>query len=115
MGQALIGRARPCFMSDEPSETASPEFDPIAQAILEYLGLQNPPQDAKPVEVAKFFAEKRSKPGTSPNLWRRYLPAVRQQAKFLARAKKITIIHRGKPADPDTVKGLVKYRLGKPD
>lgn len=102
-------------MSDAFSEPPPPELDPIAQVILEHLSLQNPPQDVKPVEVAKIYAEKRSKPGSPPNLWRRYLPAVRQQAKFLARAGKITIIHRGQPADPDSVKGLVKYRLGKPD
>ncbi len=101
-------------MSDSSSETSPPELDPIAQAVLEFLRLQQPPQDVKPVEVAKFFAAKRSKSGTSPNLWRRYLPVVRQQAKFLARTGKITVIHRGQPADPDTVKGLVKYRLGKP-
>ncbi|MBO45051.1 MAG: hypothetical protein CMM28_15145 [Rhodospirillaceae bacterium] len=99
-------------MSDS-NELSAPELDPVAQAILEHLSLQNPPQDVKPVAVAKFYAEKRSKPGTSPNLWRRYLSAVRQQAKFLARSGKITIIHRGQLADPDTVKGLVKYRLGK--
>ena len=102
-------------MSDAFSEPPTPELDPIAQVILEHLSLQNPPQDVKPMEVAKIYAEKRSKPGSSPNLWRRYLPAVRQQAKFLARAGKITIINRGQPADPDSVKGLVKYRLGKPD
>ena len=102
-------------MSDAFSEPPPPELDPIAQVILEHLSLQNPPQDVKPVEVAKIYAEKRSKPGSPPNLWRRYLPAVRQQAKFLARAGKITIIDRGQPADPDSVKGLVKYRLGKPD
>ena len=50
-------------MSDAFSEPPPPELDPIAQVILEHLSLQNPPQDVKPMEVAKIYAEKRSKPG----------------------------------------------------
>ena len=91
-----------------------PELDPIAQAILDFLCLQDPPADVKPVEVAKYVAEKCARRRATPNLWRRYLPAVRNQAKFLARCGRILIIHRGQPADPDSIKGLVRYRLADP-
>jgi hypothetical protein len=99
-------------ISETPSQDGDPiAVDPIAQAILDCLCLQDPPADVKPVEIAKFIAEKRSKPGSSPNLWRRYLAAVGQQAKFLARVGRIQIIHRGVPVEPKAVKGLVRYRL----
>ncbi|MDA0656373.1 MAG: DUF3253 domain-containing protein [Proteobacteria bacterium] len=94
-----------------PQEVDPSAVDPIAQAILDCLQLQDPPADVKPVAVAKFIAEKRSKPGGSATLWRRYLAAVGQQAKFLARLGRIQIIHRGEPVDPKAVKGLVRYRL----
>lgn len=102
-------------MNDAPTDLPPPELDPIAQAILDFLCLQDPPGDVKPVEVAKYVAEKRARRAATPNLWRRYLPAVRNQAKFLARRGRILIVHRGQLADPDTIKGLVRYRLAEPE
>ena len=46
-----------------------------------------------------------------PDLWRRYLQAVRQQATFLARAGRLQIVRGGKVQDPNDFKGLVKLRL----
>ena len=37
--------------------------------------------------------------------------AVKQQAKSLARAGRISILRRGKPIDPAKMKGLVKFSL----
>ena len=102
-------------MNDAVPKPPPPELDPIAQAILDFLCLQEPPADVKPIEVVKFVATKRARRAASPNLWRRYLPAVRQQGKFLARQGRILIIHRGQPADPNSVKGLVRYRLVETD
>jgi hypothetical protein len=100
------------MVEETPSQEVEPiAVDPIAQAILDCLQLEDPPADVKPVDIAKFIAEKRSKPGSSPTLWRRYLAAVGQQAKFLARVGRIQIIHRGEPVEPKAVKGLVRYRL----
>jgi hypothetical protein len=37
--------------------------------------------------------------------------AVKQQAKFLAREGRISILRRGKVIDPNKMKGLVKFSL----
>ena len=46
-----------------------------------------------------------------PDLWRRYLNAVRQQSIHLARAGRIEILRKGKPADPNNFKGVYRLRL----
>ena len=90
------------------------ELDPIAQEILDFLCLQGQKDVVKPVEVAKYIANKRIRRKPCTNFWRRYLPAVRNQAKFLARNGRILLVKGGVPADPNTVKGLVCYKLAEP-
>ncbi|MEC8198924.1 MAG: DUF3253 domain-containing protein, partial [Pseudomonadota bacterium] len=46
-----------------------------------------------------------------PDFWRRYLNAVRQQAKHLARMGRIEILRKGKPVDPNDFKGVYRLRL----
>jgi hypothetical protein len=46
-----------------------------------------------------------------PDGWRRMLPRVRAEAVGLARQGKIVITRHGKPADPDTFKGVYRLRL----
>ena len=45
--------------------------------------------------------------------WRRTLPQVRATAVGLARQGRLVILRHGRPADPETFKGV--YRLGRPD
>lgn len=101
-------------MNSTDVELPPQELDPIAQAILDFLCLRDPKSVVKPVEIAKYIVKKRKNRANGSGLWRRYLPAVRNQAKFLARNGRILIIRRGKPADPNTVKGLVYYQLVEP-
>ena len=101
-------------MNFKDVELPPQELDPIAQAILDFLCLRDQKNVVKPIEVAKYIAEKRKSRANVPGLWRRYLPAVRNQAKFLARNGRIVIVRRGKPVDPNTVKGLVYYQLVEP-
>lgn len=61
--------------------------------------------------MAQAIAEKRRRPADPPDLWRRFLPAVRQQALHFARAGRIEFLRKGKPADPEAVRGAVRYRL----
>ncbi|MCP5373224.1 MAG: DUF3253 domain-containing protein [Hyphomicrobiales bacterium] len=84
------------------------KLDPVAEAILAALagGAVVAPDD-----VAKSIAAARAKPSDGPGLWRRYLPAVKQQAVFLARQGRIEILRKGQPADPNDFRGLVKLRL----
>ena len=86
--------------------------DPVARAILELLETVPPGRSITPVAAARAFALTRAPPGDPPDAWRRYLPAVRQQALHLARARRIAILRKGKPVDPHApFKGVV--RLGR--
>ena len=93
--------------SDQKAKTT--KDDPVAQAILNELTRRPPGAKIDPQVVARALAEARGKPGDPPDLWRRYLLAVRQQAVSLARQGRITILRKGKPADPAApIKGLIK-------
>ncbi len=93
-----------------PKEVAGD--DPVARAILELLETVPPGRSISPVAAARAYALTRARPGDPPDAWRRYLPAVRQQALHLARAGRIAILRKGKPIDPHApFKGVV--RLGR--
>jgi len=47
-----------------------------------------------------------------PQEWQSLLPPLRQAIKTLARAGRLVLTRKGKPADPDTIKGV--YRIGLP-
>ena len=64
-----------------------------------------------PVAAARRCAEGRRRQNDPPDLWRRYLNAVRQQAIHLARAGRIEILRKGKPVDPNDFKGVYRLRL----
>ncbi len=93
-----------------PQETAGD--DPVARAILELIETLAPGRSISPVEAARAVALARARPGDPSDAWRRYLPAVRQQALNLARRGRLTILRKGKPVDPHApFKGVV--RLGR--
>ena len=90
-------------------ETEPPGDDPVAAAILALVAERGPGRSVSPVQAAQAVAGARSRPGDPPDLWRRYLPAVRQQALHLARQGRILILRKGKPVDPkQPVKGVVR-------
>lgn len=87
--------------------------DPIAGEILRLVAARGTGKSICPSEVAKTFAAQQRKPTDPPDLWRRYMAPVRQQAKSLARQGRIAILRRGRPVDPNLpVKGVI--RLGPP-
>lgn len=93
-------------MTIEPAAAA--DRDPAAQAILDLTA--DAPRGVRPEQVAQAMAERYRKPKDGPNLWRKYMHAVRQEALHLARTGEIVILRKGKPADPHKpIKGLVKY------
>ncbi len=95
-----------------PEDTA--RDDPVARTILDLIETVPPGRSISPVQAARAFALTRARPGDPPDAWRRYLPAVRQQALHLARARRIAILRKGKPVDPHApFKGVVRLaRVG---
>lgn len=76
--------------------------DPIETAIFDLLAKVPPGKSVSPEEVARAL---------DPEGWRRQLGRVRAVAVGLARAGRLVITRHGKPADPDTFKGVWRMRL----
>jgi len=95
-------------MTDDPTTQAT-ALDPVAEKILELLTASAPDSSISPQQVAQAIAEARRRPSDPPDLWRRYLPAVKQQALHLARAGKLTVLRKGKPVDAQSAKGVIRY------
>ncbi|NVK19528.1 MAG: DUF3253 domain-containing protein [Methylocystaceae bacterium] len=95
-------------MTHESDETDIPFVDPIASSILDTLA------DGSSLTVeqmAKVIAEQRKRPKDGPQLWRKYMQAVKQQAMHLGKTGKIEIVHKGEVVEPDNFKGRVHLRL----
>lgn len=99
-------------MNDEPEEIEeTPEVradDPVVVAILDAVA-----GGASPTfqDVARAIAKERARPKDGPNLWRRYLNAVKQQSVHLAKAGRIEIVRKGQAVDAKNFKGIVRIRL----
>ena len=70
---------------------------PIEDAIFAALADVEPGKSVAPEAVAR---------AVDAENWRRVLPQVRAEAVGLARQGRLVIIRHGKPADPDTFKGV---------
>ncbi len=77
---------------------------PIVSVIFDLLASAAPGKSVSPEAVARAAAGED---------WRRALPQVRVEAVGLARQGRLVILRHGKPADPDSFKGV--YRLGSAD
>ncbi len=95
-------------MTEQQETESAPADDPVATAILDALTGGEAPTFQ---DIARQIAEARRKPRDGPNLWRRYLVSVRQQAVHLAKTGRIEIIRKGEAVDPGNFKGIVKMRL----
>ena len=99
---------------DNPPDGGDKRPDAVALKILELLQGGGPDHSVSPDDVARAFAETRRKKSDPPDVWRRYMNAVRQQALFLARSGKIVILRRGEVQDPKApIKGLIRFGLPK--
>ena len=88
----------------------NPSIDPIAKIILVHLNKEDADKSFSPQQLAQFVADERRRPKDPPDLWRRYLPSVKQQALFLSRAGKLIIMRKGKPVDSRAAKGVIRYK-----
>jgi hypothetical protein len=76
----------------------------VEDVLFDLLGKLAPGKSVSPEEVARAVDAER---------WRRVLGEVRNEAIGLARQGRLVITRHGKPADPDSFKGV--YRLRLPD
>ncbi|MFN3557940.1 MAG: DUF3253 domain-containing protein [Brevundimonas sp.] len=80
--------------------------DPIETAIFEKLAKADPKnvggKSIEPSDVAKEL---------QPEQWQRMLPKVKATALGLMRQGKLTITKKGKPVDPNAMKGVIRLRL----
>lgn len=93
---------------------SKPADDPVAETILATLAGLSTGASISLMDAAKAVAERRRRPADGPELWRRYMNAVRQQATHLARQGRIEILRKGEPVDPKNFKGVVRIRLPLP-
>jgi len=77
----------------------------IEAAIFDLLGKVAPGKSVSPEDVAR---------SVDAEGWRRLLGHVRAVARGLARQEKLVITRHGKPADPETFKGVYRLRLPGP-
>ena len=75
---------------------------PIEATIFSLLADKEPGKSVSPEEVAK---------AVDAEGWRRLLGQVRSTAVGLARQERLVITRHGKPADPETFKGVYRLRL----
>jgi hypothetical protein len=84
----------------------------VAETILALLDEAGAGKSISPEQAARAFAAGRARPSDPPDLWRRYLAAVRQQALHLARRGRIRILRKGRAVDPHKpVKGVIRLAL----
>ena len=75
--------------------------DPVEAVILERLAGMPAGKSISPEQVAR---------AVDPESWRHLLGRVRAVAIGLARQGRLVITRHGKPADPDTFKGVYRLR-----
>ncbi|MCG6122908.1 MAG: DUF3253 domain-containing protein [Microvirga sp.] len=85
---------------------SAPKIDDaeITRVIRELVAARGAGKTICPSEVARAVA------GPDEKLWSRLMQPVRRAAIRLAKAGDVTIMRKGKPADPDDFKGV--YRIG---
>ncbi|MDH3335687.1 MAG: DUF3253 domain-containing protein [Rhodospirillaceae bacterium] len=95
-------------MNDNNSDTKETRDDPVAEFII---GALSGGKTMSFKDIAMALAEKKRRPKDGPELWRRYINAIKQQAVHLARNGRLEIVRKGEVADPDDFKGIVRIRL----
>ena len=73
------------------------------EAILSLLAERAPGKSICPSEAARRAA--------GDEAWRSVLAAVRAEGRVLAAEGLIEVTKKGKPVDPETVKGVIRFRL----
>ncbi len=85
---------------------SDPTADPAAQAILLLLAARGADKSICPTEAARVLAG-----NPQDDSWRAKLSPVRLAAQRLARAGRLQILRKGKPVDPEELRGVIRLRL----
>jgi hypothetical protein len=83
--------------------------DSLAQTIISLCAAVGPGKTIDPSDAAKHYARQREEDDLA---WRSHLTQVRARAVALARAGRLVVYRKGKPADPNDFRGV--YRIGLP-
>lgn len=86
--------------------------DLVESTILALVAERGAAKTICPTDAARAIAEAR---GEDDLGWRKWLPHVRNAAKGLARQGRLVIYRKGKPADPDDFRGVVRLGLPRSD
>ena len=62
-------------------------------------------------EAGTSISPQEAAQAVDPEAWRRLLPQVRATAVGLARQGRLVVTRKGRPADPDALKGVYRLRL----
>ena len=81
--------------------TARPDRPAIEAEILRQLAAQAPGRSISPGDVAQAL---------QPEGWQSMLGPIRQTAVALAREGRIEVLRKGKPAELDAVRGVIRLR-----
>ena len=74
--------------------------------VLLLMAAESP--DGKPIgpdAVARAIA------GSNEKVWRRLMKPIKDEAARLAKDGKVILVRKGKPVDPDRIRGLYRIRL----
>ncbi len=91
-------------MNEPSSRPLRPSEEAVEAAVLEVAAAAEKGRSVSAEDVARAVA-----PGPQ---WQGTLPAVRRAAIRLAKAGKLVIYRKGKPVNPDELRGV--FRLGLP-
>ena len=84
----------------------------VAAAIFAEISSRGEGKTISPEDAAKRIAKER---GEDDLGWRKWLHHARATAKGLAREGRLVIYRKGKPADPDDFRGVIRLGLPRSD
>ena len=84
----------------------------VADVIMRLCAERGAGKTICPTEAAKAMADAT---GGDELAWREWLPKVRSEAVQLAHRGRIVIYRKGKPADPDNFRGVIRLGLPRDD
>jgi DNA-binding transcriptional ArsR family regulator len=88
-------------MTEIVSSTAAPAPGDLRAEILRQVTQRGADKSICPSEVARAYGEG----------WQRLMSHVRNAARGLAREGQIEILRKGRPVDPEVMKGVIRLRL----